>query len=177
MKSSGLYRFCTVILPGMGNFIDKSKAPSTDRPYYEGPAASTVNFMIEMTFKGIETNWTIVESTDLGTKTEEGFTGCLASLINNESDTAVGYVDYPTDDFEHIVPYQIENQFPTEFITGYSTCRQLDQRRHWNSIHEVLHAQRLLCSSNSHDFGITCILCTSKVEEKPPKILLAFFHL
>ena len=81
-------------------------------------------------------------------------------MINNELDVGVGYVDYPTDDFEVIVLYQLEKveiKLVAAYSTdvGNSTSVDIGMR-----IYNVLQSQSLHNNRYSHDPGMFGILRT-----------------
>ena len=91
------------------------------RPAFKGGAAPIFDFLSEQAFHGHENyNWTGVIAHEFGSKFENGsYSGCMGSMMRNESDMAVTPIDYPIDNFEYIVPYQVLFETPIQVLSPY----------------------------------------------------------
>ena len=91
------------------------------RPVFKGGAAPIFNFLSEQAFHGNENyNWTAVIAHEFGSKFENGsYSGCMGSMMRNESDMAVAPIDYPIDNFESVVPFQALFEAPIQILSPY----------------------------------------------------------
>ena len=104
--------------------MDREKAKKKRglvRPVFKGGAAPLFDFLSEQVFHGNENyNWTAVIAHEFGSKFENGsYSGCMGSMMRNESDMAVTPIDYPIDNFEYIVPYQVLFETPIQVLSPY----------------------------------------------------------
>ena len=91
------------------------------RPVFTGGAAPLFDFLFEQGFHGNENyNWTAVIAHEFGSKFENGsYSGCMGSMIRNESDVAVAPIDYPIDNFESVIPSQALFEAPIAILSPY----------------------------------------------------------
>ena len=91
------------------------------RPVFKGGAALLFNFLSEQAFYGNENhNWTAVIAHEFGSKFENGsYSGCMGSMVRNESDMAIAPVDYPIGNFESVVPFQALFEAPIQVLSPY----------------------------------------------------------
>ena len=91
------------------------------RPTFKGGAAPIFNFLSEQVFHGNENyNWTAVIAHEFGSKFENGsYSGCMGTMMRNESDMPVTPIDYPIDNFESVVPFQALFEAPIQILSSY----------------------------------------------------------
>ena len=120
----GDYRFCFTQVCRMVELIDKEEAKKNRglvRPAFKGGAAPIFNFLSEQVFHGNENyNWTAVIAHEIGSKFENGsYSGCMGTMMRNESDMTVAPIDYPIDNFESVVPFQALFEAPIQILSPY----------------------------------------------------------
>ena len=119
------YRFCFTHISGMIELMDRDEAKKklgVVRPAFKGGAGPIFNFLSEQVFHGNENyNWTAVIAYEFGSKFENGsYSGCMGTMVRNESDMAVTPIDYPTDNFESVVPFQAMIETPIQILSPYT---------------------------------------------------------
>lgn len=120
-KSNEVFRFCYIRVEGFSELVYPDKAPSLYKPYFEGHGGEMYNLLMDVIFRGYESNWTAIYASSFGSKDKDGsYTGCMASLMNNETDAAMILVDYPTDHFETVLPYRILTETQVKMLTAYT---------------------------------------------------------
>ena len=120
----GVYRFCFTQVYGMIEIMDKEEAKKKRglvRPAFKGGAGPIFDFLSEQAFHGNENyNWTAIIAHEFGSKFANGsYSGCMGSMMRNESDMAIVPIDYPIDNFESVVPYQVLFEAPTQILSSY----------------------------------------------------------
>ena len=124
LKMPGDYRFCFTQVLGVIELMDREEAKKklgVVRPAFTGGAGPIFNFLSEQVFHGNENyNWTAVTAHEFGSKFENGsYSGCMGSMMRNESDMTVAPIDYPIDNFESVVPYQVLFEAPVQILSPY----------------------------------------------------------
>ena len=105
--------------------MDKEEAKNKlglTRPKFKGGVAPILDFLSEQIFHGNENyNWTAVTAHEFGSKFQNGsYSGCMGSMMKNESDLALTTTDYPIDNFESVVPLQPLLEAPTQILSPYT---------------------------------------------------------
>ena len=121
----GDLRLCFTQVPGVMELMAKEEAKKElglTRPKFKGGIAPIFDFMSEQIFHGNENhNWTLVTAHEFGSKFENGsYSGCMGSMMRNQSDLALTTNDYPIDNFESVVPYQVLLEAPIQILSSYT---------------------------------------------------------
>jgi hypothetical protein len=101
--------------------MNPERAPSKDRPYFQGSFQQVFSVLTDIVFYKRRSNWTVIVASEVGSKDNQGtYSGCLGTLTRNESDVAVALVDYPTDMFELLIPFQVITEDPVSITSAYT---------------------------------------------------------
>ena len=97
------------------------------RPKLKGDWSHAVETTIAMLLPRKVPNYSVRFAKNLGDLDDitGQYDGCLGCAQGNESDTSVGHVAFPTQDFERIYPVQIVIQEPLAIIQGYNPTSRI----------------------------------------------------
>ena len=120
------YRICATAGPGTYEIDDYDTNWARGQFHDEYPKQTSGAFaylletILAKPFKSLKTNISITIADESGYKKKDGTaTGCYRSIRDNETDISMMLVDFPTDDFDQVEPYQVFNEDVLKIFSGY----------------------------------------------------------
>ena len=120
------YRICATAGPGVYEIVDYDTQWAGGKFHDEYPKHTSGAFaylletILAKPFKSLKTNISITIEDESGYKKKDGTaTGCYKSIRDNKTDISMILVDFPTDDFDEIEPYQVFKEDVLQIFSGY----------------------------------------------------------
>ena len=125
-----VYRFCTTTIPEVFDIVDKEKWEEgqihDEFPETWGAFSYLFNTIMSDIFKSLKGNYSINIESQAGYKMKNGtYTGCYGSIRDNKSDFSLTFVDFPTDEYDKIEPYQIVLETPLKILSFYRVIKSV----------------------------------------------------
>ena len=127
-----VYRFCTVNVPGVLEFVDYESAwaggqARNEYPQIRGSWSYHFDTIVVALFKSVKANVSLIIENEIGTEKKNGtLTGCYRSVRDNESDISILATDFPTIDYDKVDPYQVLLEYTIKIMSGYYSKAEAD---------------------------------------------------